>query len=158
MRERDLERGLLAHLRSFLLELGVGFALVGNQYHLVVGERDFYLDLLFYHTWLHRYVVIDLKMGEFEPEYVGKMAFYLAAVDDQLRHGDDQGSIGLILCKTHDRLVAEYALRDQRAPMGIATYRVAQMLPEALKPGLPEIEEIETRLTANPGRTTQEED
>jgi len=156
--ERDLERGLLDHLRGFLLELGVGFAFVGNQYHLVVGERDSYLDVLFYHTWLHRYVVIDLKMGEFEPEYVGKMGFYLAAVDEQLRHGDDEGSIGLILCKTRNRLVAEYALRDQHAPMGIATYRLAQALPETLKLGLPDIEEIESRLTADAGLTIQEQD
>jgi len=144
--ERDLEHGLTSHLRDFLLELGVGFAFVGSQYHLEVGDQDFYLDLLFYHLRLRCYVVLELKIGEFQPEHAGKMNFYLAAVDDLLRHGDDQPSIGIILCKTRNRLIAEYALRDMHAPVGVATYRLTQALPEALKGSLPRIEELEATL------------
>jgi predicted nuclease of restriction endonuclease-like (RecB) superfamily len=144
--ERDLEQGLLAHLREFLLELGVGFAFVGSQYHLEVGGQDFYLDLLFYHLQLRCYVVLDLKIGEFQPEHAGKMNFYLAAVDDLLRHGDDQPSIGIILCKSRNRLVAEYALRDMHAPVGVATFRLTQALPESLRGSLPRIEELEATL------------
>lgn len=144
--ERDIERGLLQHLRDFLLELGVGFAFLGSQYHLEVSGKDFYLDLLFYHVRLRCYVVIDLKIGDFEPEYAGKMNFYLAAMDDQLRHGDDQPSIGLILCRTRDRLIAEYALRDMRAPLGVVTYRLTEALPDELKDSLPTIDELEGTL------------
>ena len=146
--ERDLERGLLLHLRDFLLELGVGFAFLGSQYHLEVGGEDFYLDLLFYHVRLRCYVVIDLKMGKFEPEYAGKMNFYLAAADDLLRHGDDQPSIGIILCRTRNRLIAEYALRDMRAPLGVATYRLNDALPADLRGSLPTIDELEGTLAA----------
>ncbi len=144
--ERDLEHGLTSHLRDFLLELGVGFAFVGSQYHLEVGDQDFYLDLLFYHLRLRCYVVLELKIGEFQPEHAGKMNFYLAAVDDLLRHGDDQPSIGIILCKTRNRLIAEYALRDMHAPVGVATYRLTQALPEFLAGSLPRIEELEATL------------
>lgn len=145
MRECDLEHGLLSHLRDFLLELGLGFAFLGSQYHLEVSGRDFYLDLLFYHVRLRCYVVVDLKVGDFEPEHAGKMNFYLAAVDAQLRHAHDQPSIGLILCRTHDRLIAEYALRDMQAPLGIATYRL-EALPSELKENLPTIDELESTL------------
>lgn len=144
--ERDLEWGLLQHLRDFLLELGVGFAFVGSQHHLEVGGEDFYLDLLFYHLRLRRYVVIDLKIGEFKPEYAGKMNFYLAAVDDLLRQGDDQPSIGIILCRTRNRTIAEYALRDLHAPLGVATYRLTEALPDDLKGSLPTIAELENTL------------
>ncbi len=144
--ERDLERGLLEHLRNFLLELGVGFALLGSQYHLEVSGKDFYLDLLFYHVRLRRYVVVDLKIGAFEPEFTGKMNFYLAAVDAQLRHPDDQPSIGLILCRTRDRLIAEYALRDMQAPLGVATFRLTDALPQELEGSLPTIDELERTL------------
>lgn len=109
-RERELEQSLLAHLRDFLLEFGVGFAFVASQYRLDVGGSDFFIDLLFYYLKLRCYVVIDLKATAFEPEFVGKMSFYLAAVDDLLRHPDDKSSIGLIICKTKDQVVAEYAL------------------------------------------------
>ncbi|MGH2487765.1 MAG: PDDEXK nuclease domain-containing protein [Ktedonobacterales bacterium] len=143
--ERDLERGLLQHLRDFLLELGVGFAFVGSQYHLEVGGEDFYLDLLFYHLRLRRYVVIDLKIGAFKPEFAGKINFYLAAADDLLRHPDDQPTIGIILCKTQNRTIAEYALRDLHAPLGVASYLTEALL-EALKGSLPEIEELEATL------------
>jgi predicted nuclease of restriction endonuclease-like (RecB) superfamily len=143
--ERDLEQALLAHMRDFLLELGVGFAFVGSQYHLEVGGEDFYIDLLFYHLRLRCFVVIDLKVVDFAPEFAGKMNFYLAAVDDLLRHADDQPSIGIILCKTQNRTIAEYALRDMNAPLGVASYLTAA-LPEALKGSLPEIEELEATL------------
>jgi predicted nuclease of restriction endonuclease-like (RecB) superfamily len=133
--ERDLERGLVEHLKSFLLELGTGFAFVGQQYHLEVGGEDFYVDLLFYHLHLRRYVVIDLKAGAFQPEFAGKMNFYLSAADDLLRRGDDQASIGLILCRSHNRVVAEYALRDTAKPMGVATF--GANLPPALRDSLP---------------------
>jgi predicted nuclease of restriction endonuclease-like (RecB) superfamily len=149
--ERDLERGLLDHLRQFLLELGVGFAFVGSQYRLAVGDQEFYIDLLFYHLKLRAYVVIDLKMRSFEPEFAGKMNFYLSAVNDLLRHPDDQPSIGLILCKTNDRFVAEYALRDINKPIGISEYRLAESLPEKLKGSLPTIEELESELSSAPG-------
>jgi predicted nuclease of restriction endonuclease-like (RecB) superfamily len=146
--ERDLEHGLLDHLRQFLLELGVGFAFVGSQYRLTVGNQDFYIDLLFYHLKLRAYVVVDLKMKAFEPEFAGKMNFYLSAVNDLLRHPDDQPSIGIILCKTRERFVAEYALRDIHKPIGISEYRIAESLPEKLKGSLPTIEELENELGA----------
>ena len=141
--ERDLEKGLLAHLRDFMLELGVGFAFVGSQYHLEVGGEDFYLDLLFYHLKLRCYVIIDLKIGEFKPEYVGKMNFYLSAADDLLRHTDDAPSIGLLLCRTQNKVIAEYALRDVTKPLGISTYELAGALPPELRGQLPSVEELE---------------
>ncbi|MBY0551068.1 MAG: PDDEXK nuclease domain-containing protein [Candidatus Obscuribacterales bacterium] len=145
--ERDLERGLFEHLRSFLLELGVGFAFVGSQFHLDVGDQDFYLDLLFYHFRLRCFVVIDLKATAFKPEYAGKMNFYLSAVDDLLRHPDDKPSIGLILCKDKNRVIAEYALRDTHKSIGIAEYITTESLPDALKISLPTIEQIEQELS-----------
>jgi predicted nuclease of restriction endonuclease-like (RecB) superfamily len=145
--ERDLERGLLEHLRQFLLELGVGFAFVGSQYRLQVGGEEFFLDLLFYHLKLRAYVVVDLKMAAFRPEFAGKMNFYLSAVNDLLRHQDDQPSIGLILCKTRDRVVAEYSLRDVSKPIGVSEYQLAAALPEKLKGTLPTIEELENELS-----------
>jgi predicted nuclease of restriction endonuclease-like (RecB) superfamily len=148
--ERDLERGLLEHLRQFFIELGVGFAFVGSQMPLEVGGEDFRLDLLFYHLKLRCFVVIDLKMTPFKPEYAGKMNFYLAAVDDLLRHPDDQPSIGLVLCKAKNRIVAEYALRNMTTPMGISEFRHLEKLPEQLKGTLPTIEEIEAELAEAP--------
>jgi len=145
--ERDLERGLLEHLRQFLLELGVGFAFVASQYRLQVGGEEFFLDLLFYHLKLRAYVVVDLKMQAFRPEFAGKMNFYLSAVNDLLRHEDDQPSIGLILCKTRDRVVAEYSLRDVSKPIGVSEYQLAAALPEKLKGTLPTIEELENELS-----------
>ena len=144
--ERDLERSLLEHLRDFLLELGRGFAFVGSQYRLEVDGDEFFIDLLFYQLRLRCYVVIELKIGEFKPEYAGKMNFYLSAVDELLRHPEDRPSIGLILCKTQNRLVAEYALRDLSKPMGVATYRVTEALPSELQEGLPSLEELEAEL------------
>lgn len=144
--ERDLERGLLSHIRQFLIELGVGFAFVGSQVPLEVGGEDFKLDLLFYHLKLRCFVVIDLKMTPFKPEYAGKMNFYLSAVDDMLRHPDDKPSIGLILCKTKNQIIAEYAVRDLAKPLGIAEFRHLEELPAQLKGTLPTIEEIEAEL------------
>lgn len=141
--ERDLERVLVSQVREFLLELGAGFALIGTQYRLEVGGQEFYLDLLFYHVRLRCYVVVELKVGEFQPEHAGKMLFYLGAVDDLLRHPDDQPSIGLILCKVQNRLVAEYTLRGAHRPLGVATY---QMMPEPLRDALPSPAEIEAVL------------
>ena len=145
--ERELERALLEHLRDFLLELGMGFAFVGSQYRLEVGGEEFYIDLLFYQLRLRCYVVIELKIGEFKPEYAGKMNFYLSAVDELLRHPEDRPSIGLILCRTKNRLVAEYALRDMSKPMGVATYRVGEALPAELQESLPSVEELEAELS-----------
>lgn len=144
--ERDLERGLLEHLRKFLIELGVGFAFVGSQYPLTVGGEEFRIDLLFYHLKLRCYVVIDLKAVAFQPEFAGKMNFYLSAVNNHLRHPDDQPSIGLILCKTKNQIVAEYALEDYSKPIGISEYHLAESLPEKLKGSLPTVEELESEL------------
>jgi predicted nuclease of restriction endonuclease-like (RecB) superfamily len=147
--ERDLENALLDNLRKFLIELGVGFALVGSQYHLEVGEQDFYIDLLFYHLRLRAFVVIDLKMREFKPEDAGKMSFYLTATDKLLRHETDAPTIGIILCKTKNKLVAEYALQNVNSPIGVSEIQLAEALPENLKGSLPSIEEIEKELNEN---------
>ncbi|MFH0919154.1 MAG: PDDEXK nuclease domain-containing protein [Fibrobacterota bacterium] len=146
--ERELEQGLLAHVRKFLLELGAGFAFVGQQVHLEVDGEDFYLDLLFYHLKLRCYVIVDLKTRPFKPEYAGKMNFYLSAVDDRLRHPDDKPSIGLILCKTRSKVVAEYALRDLAKPIGVAHYltKLMETLPARLKGQLPAIADLEREL------------
>ena len=148
-KERDLEKALLLQIRSFLLELGVGFAFVGSQYHLEVGGEDFYVDLLFYHLRLRCFVVIELKVGEFRPEYAGKMNFYLSAVDDLLRHKDDHPSIGIILCKAKNKVIAEYAMRDTKKPIGVSRYKLTETLPKNLKGELPSIEELETSLSAS---------
>jgi len=144
--ERGLERALLTHLRKFLLELGVGFSFVGSQYHIEVGGEDFYIDLLFYHLKLRCYFVIDLKVGPFKPEYAGKMNFYLSAVDDLLRQSEDQPTIGLILCKGRNRLIAEYALQDSKKPIGVAAYHLTEKLPRYFKGSLPTIAELEIEL------------
>ncbi|MFA4906741.1 MAG: PDDEXK nuclease domain-containing protein [archaeon] len=146
VKERELERGLITHLRDLLIELGKGFAFIGSQYHLEVSKRDYYLDLLFYHVQLHCYIVIDLKTGEFQPEYSGKMNFYLSAVDDLLAGGKDAASIGIILCKTRDKLTVEYALRDTSKPIGVAAYRLTKSLPDELKSALPSLAEIRGKL------------
>ena len=146
-KERDLERGLIAQLQKFLLELGVGFSFVGSQYPLEVDGEDFFIDLLFYHLKLRCFVVIDLKMDQFRPEYAGKMNFYLSAVDDLLKHSSDQPSLGIILCKTKKKMVVEYALRDTSKPLGVAEYRITAALPERLKGNLPSIEDLEAELS-----------
>jgi predicted nuclease of restriction endonuclease-like (RecB) superfamily len=149
--ERDLERALLAHIQEFLIELGVGFAFVGSQYHLEVGNQDFFVDLLFYHLKLRAFVVIELKLVAFQPEDAGKMNFYLSAVDDLLRHPDDQPSIGLILCREQNKVVAEYALRDMSKPIGVSAYELTAALPEQLQGSLPTIEELEAGLSEAAG-------
>ncbi len=144
--ERDIEKSLIEHIQKFLIELGVGFAFVGRQYHLDVGEQDFYIDLLFYHLRLRCYIVIELKGGDFKPEYAGQLNFYLSAVDDILRHPDDQPSIGLLLCKSKNRILAEYALRGINKPIGVSEFSLTECLPEKLKGQLPTIEELEAEL------------
>lgn len=146
--ERALEEGLVGHVEKFLLELGAGFALVGRQVHLEVGDQDFYLDLLFYHLKLRAFVVIDLKAREFTPEAAGKMNFYLSAVDAQFRHPDDQPSIGLLLCRSKNRVIAEYALRDMTKPIGVSGYvtKLVGSLPKSLKGAVPSIAELEKGL------------
>lgn len=146
--ERDVENALLAHLKNFFVELGTGFSFVGSQYHLEVGGRDFYVDLLFYHLKLRCFIVIDLKIDEFKPEYAGKMNFYLSAVDDLMRHPTDEPSIGLILCRDKNRIIVEYSLRNQAKPIGVSEYQLTEKLPENLKGSLPTIEEIEAELAA----------
>lgn len=146
--ERDLERGLLDHIRQFLLELGVGFAFVGNQYRVEVGDQEFFIDLLFYHLKLRCYFVIELKMTDFKPEYAGKLNFYLTAVDKQLKHETDNPTIGLILCKSKNKLVVEYALQDMTKPMGVSSFsvRLLESLPEKLKGQLPTVEQLEAEM------------
>lgn len=146
VQERELERSLVEHIRDFLLELGVGFSFLGSQYPLEVSGKEYKLDLLFYHVRLHCYVVIDLKMGEFEPEFSGKMGFYVTAVDNLLKAEVDEPTIGIILCKTKDKTTVEYALQPVQAPIGVATYRLRDALPKPLQGKLPTIEELENQL------------
>ena len=141
--ERDVEIGLVKHVEKFLVEMGAGFAFMGRQYHIEVSGDDYYIDILMYNTFLHRYLVIELKDTEFIPEYIGKLNFYCSAVDDILcREGDNQ-TIGLLLCKSKDRIKAEYALRDIQKPIGISDYELGQALPKDFRGSLPTIEEIE---------------
>jgi predicted nuclease of restriction endonuclease-like (RecB) superfamily len=147
--ERELETNLLRQLERFLLELGQGFAFVGRQLHLEVGGSEFYIDLLFYHLKLRCFVVIDLKKGEFKPEYTGKMNFYLSVVDDQLRHEYDAPSVGLILCQDRNHIVAEYALRGVTKPIGISEYELTRALPPILQSALPTVDEIEAELAGS---------
>nr|WP_306670696.1 MULTISPECIES: DUF1016 domain-containing protein [unclassified Endozoicomonas] len=144
--EREFEQGLTEHITQFLLELGAGFAYMGKQYHIQVGQRDFYIDLLFYHAQLHCYVVIELKTVDFEPEHAGKLNFYIRAVDEQLRKEGDAPTIGILLCKNKDKLVAEYSLSDMQKPIGVSEYQLTQSLPENLQSQLPSVEEIEQGL------------
>jgi predicted nuclease of restriction endonuclease-like (RecB) superfamily len=152
-RERHLEAGLRQHIREFLLEMGAGFAFVGTQYPLTIGEQEFFIDLLFYHLDLRCFVVIDLKMRAFEPEFAGKMNFYLSAVDDLLRRAGDAPSIGIILCKTRNATVAEYALRGTNRPIGVAehlTTELTRSLPADLQSALPTIEDLEAEAAEVP--------
>lgn len=146
--EKELEGGLIDHIQKFLLELGAGFSYVGKQINLNVGGQDFFIDLLFYHLKLRCFVVVELKATEFKPEHAGKMNFYLTAVDEMLKHKDDSPTIGLLLCKTKNKFVAEYALRDINKPLGVAEYetKIIESLPDNLKGSLPSIEEIEQEL------------
>lgn len=147
-REREVEQALVDHIQRFLLELGTGFAFVGRQVHLEFASHDYYLDLLFYQLKLRCYVVIELKAVPFDPGFVGKMNVYLSAVDDLLQHSDDKPTIGLLLCRSKDRIVVEYALRDLKKPIGVAEWetRIVEALPEELRGSLPTVEEIEAEL------------
>ncbi|MBU2839081.1 DUF1016 domain-containing protein [Acidithiobacillus thiooxidans] len=144
--EREIESALVEHITQFLLELGAGFAFVGRQVLLDVGGDEFFIDLLFYHLKLRCYVVIELKTGKFKPEHLGQLGFYMTAVDKQIKHELDNATIGLLLCKSKNKVVAEYALGDKTQPMGIAEYKLVEALPENLKTNLPSIEQIEREL------------
>ena len=144
--ERELELELVRHLEKFLLELGQGFAFVGKQYRLDVGEEDFYIDLLFYHLRLRAFVAVDLKKGKFKPEYAGKLNFYCNVVNDRLKLPTDAPTIGLILCQTRDQLLAEYSFAGIDKPIGISTYELTRALPARLQSVLPTVEEIEAEL------------
>ena len=144
--ERELETELIGHLEKFLLELGQGFAFVGRQYRLDVGDEDFHVDLLFYHLRLRAFVVIELKKGKFKPEYAGKLNFYCNVINDRLKHPTDAPTIGLILCQTRDQLLAEYSFAGIDKPIGISTYELTRALPAGLRSALPTVEQIEAEL------------
>ena len=146
MLERDVEQALVRDVTRLLLELGTGFAFLGNQYHLNVGGDDFYIDLLFYNINLRCYVVIELKTGDFKPEYAGKLNFYLSAVDGILKKEQDNPSIGLLLCKSKNNVVAEYSLKDISKPIGVSEYQITSSLPDSLEKQLPSIEDIQKRI------------
>lgn len=146
MVERDIEQALIKDVTKLLLELGTGFAFLGNQYHLNIGGEDFYVDLLFYNLNLRCYVVIELKTGEFKPEYVGQLNFYLSAVDSVLKKELDNSTIGLLLCKTKNNLVAEYSLKDISKPIGVSEYKITNNLPDEFEKQLPSIEDIQSRI------------
>ena len=145
-KERETERELSNILLSFLLGLGSGFSYVGSQIHIEVADEDFFIDLLFYHLKLRCYVVIELETGEFKPEYAEKLKFHCAAVDGQFRHENDNPTIGLILCKTKNRLMAEYALRNMTTPLEVSDFSLTRIVPDDLKSSLPSIEDIEREL------------
>ncbi len=145
--ERDIEHALIRHVTRFLLELGAGFAFVGRQHRIEVGGQEFFLDLLLYHTRVKCFVVVELKARDFEPEHAGKLNFYLSAVDAQVRAPDDKPTIGLLLCRKKNKLVAEYALSGIDKPIGVAEYQLVRALPEPLDTSLPTIEEIEEELS-----------
>ena len=146
--EREIENALVRHTTKFLLELGSGFAFIGRQYRLEVSGSEFFIDLLFYHTRLKCYVVVELKATAFKPEHAGQLNFYLTAVDRQVKAPDDKPTIGLLLCKTQDRLIAEYALSGIDKPIGVAEYQLVRALPETLATNLPTVEELESELDA----------
>lgn len=153
--EREIEHALVKHVTEFLLELGAGFAFVGRQVLLNVGGDEFFIDLLFYHLKLRCYVVIELKASKFKPEHLGQLGFYLTAVDAQIKHPQDEPTIGLLLCKSKNKVVAEYALRDNAKPIGAAEYQLVESLPPELQTSLPTIEQIEQEL-ADDGVSTSE--
>lgn len=146
MQEKELEQQLTQHITQFLLELGAGFSFVGHQYPLEIGKEDYLIDLLFYHLKLRCYIAIELKTGEFKPEYVGKLNFYLSALDKLMREQNDNPSIGIILCKSKNKVVVEYALSNMNKPIGVSEYKIVKSIPERLKRSLPSIEELEDEL------------
>lgn len=144
--ERELENALVRHMRDFLLELGLGFSFMGSQYPIEVDSKEYRIDLLFYHVHLHCYVVIDLKMGDFEPQHSGQISFYVAAVDNLLRSDRDDPTIGIILCKNKSKTTVEYALQGNIQPIGVSTFQTAKQLPQSLKDGLPTPEQLQIEL------------
>ena len=157
--EKDIEIALTDHILKFLLEMGKHFAFVGRQVHLQVGQQDFYIDVLLYHTRIHAYVVLEIKLGEFKPEYAGKMGFYLSAIDESYRSEVDAPSIGIILCKSKDEVVVEYALRNINRPLGVSEYRLTKDIPNALQRDLPAIELLKEELVKDismPRKATDE--
>ena len=156
--EREIEKGLITHIEKFLIELGTGFAFLGRQYHIEVSKKDYYIDLLFYHVKLKSYIVVELKSKEFKPEYAGKMSFYISAVDKTLKQKDDNPSIGLILCKTKDKILAEYTLQGTVKPIGISEYKLLEELPRKIKSTLPSIEELEKELSKDIKKINEEEE
>lgn len=146
VRELELQKTLVQNIKGFLLEMGSGFAFVGEQYHLNVVDEDYYLDLLFYHVKLKCYIVIELKSGKFKPEYAGKLNFYLSVVDDILKGKDDNKSIGILLCKSKNKITVEYSLKDISKPMGVSEYKLTNSIPEELRSSLPSIADIEAEL------------
>ena len=159
--EKSIEEQLTKHITHFLLELGKGFAFIGRQYHLEIGKKDYYIDLLFYHTKLRCYVVIELKAKEFKAEYAGKLNFYLSAVDETLKTKEDNPTIGILLCKERNKIEAEYALRGMSQPIGVAEFKLSKAIPKDIKSELPTIEEIElatTKAISNAGESKKNED
>jgi len=151
-KERDLERALIEKIRDFLIELGIGFAFMGGQYHLEVEGKDYYIDLLFYHHGLRCLVAIDLKMGEFLPEHAGKMNFYLSALDDMVKHADDEPSVGIVLCKSKSSVIAGYSLKEMNKPIGVAEYKVTPKLPKNLRGKLPSPKQLAEALEGRGAR------
>jgi len=154
--EREIEKELTKHITKFLLELGAGFSFVGSQYPIEVSGQDYYIDLLFYHLNLRCYIIIELKTGEFKPEYAGKLNFYLSAVDKMLKQENDKPSIGIILCKSKDKVIAEYALKDMSKPIGVSEYKIVRAIPEKLKTSLPTIDELEKELSRSSGEVKKD--
>ena len=146
-REFELQNELVRHIAKFLLELGAGFAFMGSNYHLEVSGKDFYIDLLFYHLKLRCYVAIELKTGDFKPEYAGQINFYLSALDSQIKSKEDKPTIGILLCKNRDKVIAEYALRNMTKPIGVSEYKLSRIIPEKLRRVLPSAKEIESELS-----------
>ena len=144
--EREIENELVANIAKTIMELGTGFAFYGNQYRIEVSDKDYYIDLLFYNTKLRCYVVVEIKNTDFKPEYAGKLNFYLSAVDDMLRHEQDNPTIGILLCKKRDKLTAEYALKDINKPIGVSEYKLSDFVPEELAGTLPTADDIEKRI------------
>ena len=156
--EREIEKGLIVHMQKFLLELGEGFAFVGNQYYLEVGGQDFFIDMLFYNLKLRCYFVIELKNTAFKPEYSGKLNFYLSVIDDKLKHKDDNPSIGLILCRSKNKVVAEYSLRGMEKPIGLSEYKLPKKIADKLTAALPSIEELEKELSKDLKKTNEDKE
>ena len=147
-KERELENALVNNITNFLLELGSGFAYIGRQVPLMIGDQEYFIDLLFYHLKLRAYVVVELKTTDFIPEYAGKLSFYLSAANDLLKHPTDNPTIGLMICKNKNNIIAEYALKDINQPIGVSEYQLSKLFPEEFKSSLPTIEEIEKELSS----------